>query len=149
MTPSRFVAWVFQRYWRITRTMTLGAAAILRDEANRILLIRGEAGGPWALPEASAPMHLTVREALLRHLREITGTAPETGVELFAIYSNFGKPPGDHVALFVGHISAARTPASDDVWGFFEPERLPEPISPSVGRRLADLACGSAGSEAW
>lgn len=128
----------------------VGARAILRDEAGRLLLIRRADNGQWALPAGALEIGESIVETAVREVFEETGL---TATELtpFALYTGkdflrtnmFGHTYQLHTTAFrvdawKGEL-VTRTEETTDA-RFVAVDELPEPLSGSVERSLRDLA---------
>ncbi|HET6390027.1 NUDIX domain-containing protein [Hyphomicrobium sp.] len=72
----------FQQFWRATRGLFLDVEACVLDEANRILLVRHDAGGPWHLPSTAVRDGESLEMALRRLLRDLDGIEVNSRPEL-------------------------------------------------------------------
>jgi 8-oxo-dGTP pyrophosphatase MutT (NUDIX family) len=144
---------MLQRYWRFSRGLTMGAQALVLDEAERVLLVRHGYRPGWFFPGGGVEKGETVREALARELLEETGIALTRPAELFALYANIEAFPGDHIALFlVREWTRAHTPRPNPEileHRFFAPAALPEGTSEGTRRRIAEILEGTAPSDTW
>jgi ADP-ribose pyrophosphatase YjhB (NUDIX family) len=128
----------------------VGARAVLRDDAGRVLLIQRSDNGHWALPAGAMEIGESIAEAAAREVREETGLTA-TGLTAFALYTGaahtvtnqWGHTYQLHVTAF--RVDAwegellTRTDETTDA-RFFAPDELPEPLSGSGTESLADLA---------
>jgi ADP-ribose pyrophosphatase YjhB (NUDIX family) len=133
-----------------TVLLFVGARAVLRDDAGRVLLIRRSDNGHWALPAGAMEIGESIAEAAAREVREETGLTA-TGLTPFAlstgaahtVTNQWGHTYQLHVTAFrvdawEGEL-VTRTEETTDA-RFFPADALPEPLSGSVTRSLADLA---------
>jgi 8-oxo-dGTP pyrophosphatase MutT (NUDIX family) len=128
----------------------VGARAVLRDDAGRVLLIQRSDNGHWALPAGAMELGESIAEAAAREVREETGLTA-TGLTAFALYTGaahtvtnqWGHTYQLHVTAFRvdgwrGEL-VTRTDETTDA-RFFPADALPEPLSGSVTESLAGLA---------
>jgi len=122
----------------------IGAALLVRDEANRILLGKRNKDpqrGSWIIPGGKIHAFERIAEAAARELLEETGLIVEVG-EHFNVYEII-NPPNEHriVIYSWGKIVGGEARASDDIseLKFFELRELGEvPVTPLVRRVLID-----------
>ena len=153
MPRKSIVTSVLQRYWRLSRVLTLGAQAALLDPDNRVLLIRHTYRPGWHFPGGGVERSETIIEALTREIEEEAGVALTGPAELFGIYSNQAVFPGDHVALFVARSwQQVRTPEPNYEIAehrLFAPGELPPDINPGTARRLGEILNGTPRTPLW
>ncbi|MFB9237063.1 NUDIX domain-containing protein [Plantactinospora siamensis] len=128
----------------------VGARAVVRDDAGRVLLIERSDNGHWAMPAGAMELGESISDCAIREVREETGLRA-TAVTPFAMYTG---PDRTHTNMY-GHTYQVFTVAFRvDAWGgdlavpteettdarFCRPADFPEPLSPSVTETLADLA---------
>ncbi len=124
-----------------------GAAAVVRDDAGRILLQRRGDTGEWGLPAGSMELGERIDQTVIREVREETGIEVRP-VRLVGIYSRpenrFAYPNGDQVkvdgTLFECEMTGGQLRA-DGVESlevrFFPPDALPA-LGPRMLRRVRD-----------
>ncbi|MEO3781378.1 NUDIX domain-containing protein [Micromonospora sp. B11E3] len=129
--------------------MFVGARAVVRDNAGRLLLIRRSDNGQWAMPAGAMELGESIADCAVREVREETGLRA-LRVGAFALYTG---PDRTHTNMY-GHTYQVFTVAfrvedwdgdlarvTDETTdaGFFPRDRLPAPLSTSVTETLADL----------
>ena len=140
-------------WFRLTRGLTLGVRAVLRDGEGRFLLIRHTYTPGWHLPGGGVERGETMLDALHREVLEETGAQVSEMPRLFGIYHNGTSFPGDHVGLFIVDAwSRDHTPgpnAEIAEQGFFAPDRLPDSVTAGTARRIGEIVDGLPPSADW
>jgi len=144
---------LIRTYWRLRRPLTLGARAIVEDEAGRILLVRHTYIEGWYLPGGGVERNETVRTALRRELDEEVGVILTGEARYLGLLANFREFKSDHVNLF--HVPAGsyrreerRSPEILEM-GFYEEGALPEGASAATRRRIDEFLTGKPLPEMW
>lgn len=153
---QRIVTRTLQRYWRISRGLTMGAQGCVIDRHNRVLLIQHTYRPGWFFPGGGVEKGETVETALRREIHEEAGIEIANGAvrpELYGIYANHHRFPGDHIALFVVRDwrQPAVPPANREIAAqqFAEPSQLPAGIDQSTAARIAEIFAGVPKSQVW
>jgi 8-oxo-dGTP pyrophosphatase MutT (NUDIX family) len=153
MGSTPLVLKLLQRYWRLTRSLTLGVQGIVLDDAQRVLLVRHGYRPGWHFPGGGVEKGEAVPDALARELQEEAGITLSSPPQLFGIYSHFDVFPGDHIALYVVRAwSQGRVPESNAEileQRFFPNDALPPGTSEGTRRRVAEVLGGAPRSEKW
>ena len=101
MPRKSIVLGVLQRYWRLTRSLTMGVQAMVLGENGKLLLVRHSYQPGWHMPGGGIEKGETAAVALARELQEEVGVTLSGRPELFGVYANFASFPGDHIAFYV------------------------------------------------
>ena len=136
-----------------SRTMTIGAQAVVLDPRGRVFLVKHSYVTGWHLPGGGVEIGETMLQALERELLEEGGiTAIEPPV-LHGVFLNSRVSRRDHIFLYV--IRAFRQEGGPRHTyeiidhGFFAPDALPEDTSRATRARLAELLAGAKISPRW
>jgi len=153
LRSTRLFNKVMQRYWRLTRALTLGAQAIVIDRQDRVLLVHHTYRPGWHFPGGGVERHETAEAALARELKEEAGVLLAGAPQLIGLYANFRAFPSDHVALYL--VRDWEQPVAPQpnreiaAHGFFARDELPAEISASAAARLREVFEGAPRSVMW
>jgi ADP-ribose pyrophosphatase YjhB (NUDIX family) len=153
MAGNRLLTKVLQRYWRLSRSLTMGAQALVLDAQDRVLLVRHGYQPGWHLPGGGVEKGETAAEAMRRELLEETGVVPEGAPQLVGVYANFASFPNDHVVLYLvrawrqGHVPPPGREILEQ--RFFRCDSLPADVNPPARRRIAEVLGGGPRQERW
>jgi len=127
----------------------VGARAVARDDAGRLLLIQRADNGHWAVPAGAMELGESIADCAARELSEETGLRA-AGLTPFGLYTGpatlHTNMYGDTYQLFIVAFRVdgwtgtllTETEESTDA-GFFALDALPAPLAVSVRESLADL----------
>ena len=153
MARRPLIAKVLQRYWRLSRGLTLGAQGAVIDDQNRVLLIRHGYRPGWHFPGGGVEKGETIELALRRELHEEAGVEIEGEPQLFGFYANFAAFPGDHIALFVVRdwrqpvVPKPNTEIAEQ--GFFTRDALPDGTTTATRARIDEILSGGKPNLHW
>ncbi len=143
---------LFQSWFRLSRSMTLGVRGLVIDEDGRALLVRHTYTPGWFLPGGGIEKGEPAIVSLERELLEEAGIVLTEPPELRGIFSNHSVFPNDHVIFFratqwrqdeatsQGEIAEVR---------WVDPARPPEHTTPGTRRRLTEFVSGEAPGPYW
>lgn len=142
-----------QRYWRMSRGLTLGAQGMVLRPDNSVLLIRHTYRPGWHFPGGGVEKYESVLSALARELDEEAGVTLQEPPELFGIYSHEPVYPGDHIVLFVvrSWVQPAIPRPNREIaeQGFFHLNDLPGSTHASTRARLDEVLQQLPRSDIW
>jgi 8-oxo-dGTP pyrophosphatase MutT (NUDIX family) len=133
-----------------------GVAAVIFEE-GRVLLQRRDDTGRWGLPGGGVEPGESVRQALIREVREETGLEVEP-LRLIGVYSDplhhqIVTYPDGNVVHYVSSVFECVVRAGALVCGeesleldWFDPERLPEDLMLISTIRIRDALAGQVGA---
>ncbi len=119
----------------------VGAAALVVDEQDRLLLLKRSDNGCWGPPGGAVELGEAVEDAARREVREETGL--ELGeLSLFGVFSGpaffYRYPNGDEVhnisIIYLAHFQGGQIQLNGEHidWDWFPVTGLPENISPPI-----------------
>ncbi|MGH1418712.1 MAG: NUDIX domain-containing protein [Hyphomicrobiaceae bacterium] len=150
---NKMIRKALQRYWRLSRSLTVGAQGVVIDSQDRVLLIRHTYRPGWHFPGGGVEKNETVLTGLRRELAEEARVTIDATPELFGLYANFHHFPSDHIVLFIvrnWHQPVAPKPNHEIAeHGFFKPNALPDEIHPPTQRRLVEIFDNVPRAQMW
>jgi ADP-ribose pyrophosphatase YjhB (NUDIX family) len=127
----------------------VGAATLIVDEQNRLLLMKRSDNGCWGPPGGAVELGEVVETAARREVREET-TLELGELSLFGVFSGpelfYVYPNGDEVYnvtivyLTRDWCGEVRLNSEHTDWRWFAPEEIPEAISPPIRPVLLQFA---------
>lgn len=153
MPADRLISAVLQRYWRLSRGVTLGAQGVVLTHDDRVLLVRHTYRPGWHFPGGGVEIGETALAALGRELSEEAGIEITEPPQLFGLYANFRLFPGDHIALYVvrswrqPHVPRPNREIAEQ--RFFSLAELEHSTSRPTRDRLAEILEGAPRSADW
>jgi ADP-ribose pyrophosphatase YjhB (NUDIX family) len=150
---EKLVTRTLQRYWRMTRGLTLGAQGLVVDPDNRVLLVRHTYRPGWQFPGGGVEKGEDVMMALRRELREEVGVIIEGEPELFGLYANSRHFPNDHIAFFI--VRSWSLPAIPEPnreiaeQAFFPADQLPHDAHRTTVARISEVFRGRPRDLIW
>jgi 8-oxo-dGTP pyrophosphatase MutT (NUDIX family) len=121
--------------------LMVGAAILVVDEQNRLLLMKRSDSGCWGPPGGAVEPGEVVEDAARREAFEETGLQVG-GMSLFGVFSGpelyYKYPNGDEVynvtIVYLSHdvIGDVRLNGEHAEWGWFVPADIPVDLSPPI-----------------
>ena len=143
MGAKKAVKWLLQRYWRISRGLTLAVAGLVVDDGGRVLLVRDRADAAWRLPGGLAFNDERADEALSRHMAAECGVTAAEPPRLLALDPGASRATGDHIAVYLvsrwQRPEQGRTEAGARETAFVDPSGLPDRLAAGTREQLAHL----------
>ena len=144
----------FHILFLLSRPMTLGARVMLFNQAGEICLIKHGYVAGWQFPGGGVDSGETIEAAAIRELAEEAGFKPTQPMTLFAVYRNEKASKRDHVLLYI--CRASEPIAGFEIDGreiidcrFFAPDALPDDVTGSTTRRIAEVLNGEKCDGYW
>lgn len=102
MRAEAFISWLFQRYWRYSRSLPLAVECCIEDSAGGILLVKDQSGTCWKLPRGDVLRGESAGLAVHRLIKN-SAIAPVTAPTLISIEAPdaAGEP---YVALYAARV---------------------------------------------
>jgi 8-oxo-dGTP pyrophosphatase MutT (NUDIX family) len=143
---------LLQPLGRVTRGMTLGTRAVVRDARGRMLVVRQRYTNGWVFPGGGVDRGEAPVSAMRREVLEETGIRLTGDVAMHGLFSNHANFPGDYVVVYIA------SSFEDGGWqpsleiterAFLDPADIARDCSTPMQRRLDELAGKRAISEIW
>lgn len=144
-TLSKIITKFYHMSFVFIRPMTLGVRIILLDEAKQqVLLVRHTYAPGWHFPGGGVDAGETMVHAAIRELWEECAIKPDSTLVLQSTHFNQKINNRDHVMVYSATAEAQTLgfkPSKEIAEArFFPLDTLPEEITPSTRRRLAEMA---------
>jgi ADP-ribose pyrophosphatase YjhB (NUDIX family) len=159
VTPPEMSAFRYRMLTRVAhfvyffiKGMTMGVRAACFDDQGRIFLVRHSYIPGWHMPGGGVERRETVREALIKELREEGNLELTAPPRLVHVYFNRRTSKRDHVVFYRCEVrqTAPRLRDREIVEaGFFALDALPAGTTSATHRRLKELAGEAAFDDLW
>jgi 8-oxo-dGTP pyrophosphatase MutT (NUDIX family) len=150
---QRLLRPLLQRYFLLTRAMTLGVRAVVLDGQGRVFLVRHTYVTGWFLPGGGVELGETVEEALHKELAEEGNIVLEGPAQLHGVFYNRGVSSRNHIVVYVVRSFRQTAPRGPDFelseTGFFPLDALPDGVTQGTKVRLDEVLTGSRPSAYW
>lgn len=152
----RLIGRATRLYWWVTRPRTFGVRALVVDPRGRVALVRHTYKDHWYLPGGGVKRGEGAEAGIARELAEEIGLTRFAVEKVQGVYHNRREFKDDHVVLYVTRVdeSAAEAVSAVDTreveevrW--FEPDDLPENVTPATARRVHEHRTGAVNAAAW
>jgi 8-oxo-dGTP pyrophosphatase MutT (NUDIX family) len=143
---------LLQPFGRVSRGITLGTRAVVRDADGRILVVRQSYTNGWIFPGGGVDRGEAPVTAVKREVMEETGVRVKGDMGVHGLFSNHANFPGDYVAVYIAN------DFEDGTWkpsleiterAFMQPSDIAKDCSAGMRRRLEELAGKRTVSEIW
>lgn len=142
---------VIRKLQSLLGLITIGPRAIVLNAENKVLLVKHSYQPHWYLPGGGLKKGESVKDALVRELKEEVGLISIEEPQLFGIYFHRYLNVCDYPIIFIikkyNLINASSPEIEQMAW--FDYHNLPEMISPGTKRRLAEYFKNAIPSENW
>ncbi|NNJ77570.1 MAG: NUDIX domain-containing protein [Anderseniella sp.] len=143
---------LLQPFGRVSRGMTLGTRAVVRDADGRILVVRQSYTNGWIFPGGGVDRGEAPVTAVKREVMEETGVRVKGDVVVHGLFSNHANFPGDYIAVYIANDfeDGTWTPSLEITErAFMQPADIAKDCSAAMRRRLEELAGKRTVSEIW
>ena len=143
---------LMQAFWRLSRGTTLGVRGLVLRPDGHVVLVRHTYVGGWHLPGGGVEKGESVRDALVRELRDEAGVVVEGEAPVLGVYANHRRFRGDHVVVCVVRDWSPCVPDAAgeiDAVAWFDPTDLPEATTPATRARISEFLDRSPVSDTW
>jgi 8-oxo-dGTP pyrophosphatase MutT (NUDIX family) len=134
---------LFQTYFKITRSMTLGVRIAAFDSSGKICLVKHTYIDGWHLPGGGVERGENAYIAAQKELSEEAGIFTNINdLTLISIHTNFRNFSGDHVILFkVTNFTTkiSNRPHEIKECEFFALDNLPKDTTRATCERIAEI----------
>ena len=149
--------YAYQRVVRLTRVgrwpLTIGVRIIVRDDAERVLLVRHTYAAGWHFPGGGIERRETAIDAAVRELREEALVEATSPPRLVGVYLSTVQLRSDHIVLFEAGawrpIEGKARALEIAEAGFFPMRDLPKGTTGGTRRRMAELLGEAEPVTAW
>lgn len=143
----------FHLWFLVSRPLTMGARAIVLNDADEILLVRHTYIDGWHLPGGGIEPGETAEQSIRREVLEEGNVEIGADIALHGLFHNRLASRRDHVAVYVCRVARNHGPKRPDreIAGaaFFAIESLPDEATPATRRRLDEWRSGARPSPYW
>ena len=144
---------LFHLWFLLRRPMTLGVRALALNQRGQVLLVKHTYVTGWHLPGGGVEPGESALECLERELLEEANAVFETEPVLIGFFYNNRSSARDHVALYLceGATQTKEKERDREIIAarFYDPDALPDDVSPATQRRVEEWRSGSTPARFW
>ncbi|QIQ87546.1 NUDIX domain-containing protein [Erythrobacter sp.] len=140
-------------YFRMSRGLTLGVRAVVRNESGKFLLVRHTYTTGWHFPGGGVEPGQTVKEALAAELRQEANLQIIGKPTLHGVFLNRKVSRRDHIFVYLcdteGEVPVTSTSREIAEINFFGVEELPCQIDEGAERRIREIVRSQNPDDDW
>ncbi len=150
---AKLVSRILHSYFLVTRGLTIGVRAVVRNDDGKFLLVRHTYTPGWHFPGGGVERNETIEYALGKELFQETGLRLKGRPVLHGAFFNADVSSRDHVLTYIceveGHGQSRGSSLEIAEVAYFSLDALPAGTDLGTLRRMSEIAEGQELSVEW